>query len=160
MSDANWTTPQAAATSQSQPASPEVSAETLVLTDGVSPASPGEDVKDSEAASPIEQTAPTEVGGYDQAPVPVEQPVMVLEDMSAVEAAAPSNNGHSQESIPEAPAVENAAPEVTWPADAAESPKAAKVRKPRKAAAPKPAPTEEESSIEPPASPSSHIKIE
>jgi len=157
MSDANWAIPQAAATSQSQPASPVVSAETVVPPDAVSPASPAEDVKDSEAASPIEQTAPTEVGGYDQAPVPVEQPVMMLEDVSAVEAVAPSNNGHSQESIPEAPAVESAAAEII---QAAEAPKTRKVRKARKAAAPKPAPTEEESSIEPPASPSSHIKIE
>jgi sec-independent protein translocase protein TatB len=152
MSDANWATQ--AAASQNQPVLPIVPAETVVPTDAVSPASPPEDARAIEAAFPVKEDAPTEVGGYDQALVPIEQPVMMLEDASAVEAAAPSNNGHSQESLPETPAAESAAPEVT------QAPKAVKVRKARKTAAPKPAATEEESSIEPPASPASHIKLE
>gem|GEM_PF-6204095 len=120
---------------------------------------------DLEAASPIKEITPAETGDLDQAVVPVEQPVMVLQDMSAVEPAALPNNGHSQESTPEALAQESAASEVTQSPQAVEAPKVPKVRRPRKAAKAAPTaveavPREEEPSIQPPESPAAHIKIE
>jgi sec-independent protein translocase protein TatB len=110
----------------------------------------------ADAVSQTEAIAPVEVDGFDQAIVPVEEPVMVMQDMSVAEPAALSNNGHSQESLPERVA-----------SGVLQSPEAPKVRKVRKSSKVSKAPktgdvflAEEEASIQPPESPAAHIKIE
>jgi sec-independent protein translocase protein TatB len=107
-----------------------------------------------------EAITPTEVGGFDQAIVPVEQPELVMQETSVAEPAVLSNNGHSPESI-----LENAAPEALQSTEADEAPKVRKVRKSSKVS--KASKTgevvplkEEEPSIHPPESPAAHIKIE
>jgi gas vesicle protein len=114
-----------------------------------------------------EAIAPTEVGGYDQAPFSVDQPALVMQEISAIEPAAVSNNGHSQENVVVAVAQESPAPEVVEDTEIYQEPvilKVPKVRKSSKAPkAPKAkqvVPPEDENSIQPPESPSAHIKIE
>jgi sec-independent protein translocase protein TatB len=119
----------------------------------------------SEEAPQTEAVAPTEVGGYDQAPVPVEEPVAVLQETSVVEPVALSNNGHSQETPPDAVAQAGPAPEVSNDSEEFQEPVILRVPKVRKAPkAPKTTkavpPPEEEISIQPPESPAAHIKIE
>ena len=124
----------------------------------VTPSAPDTTISSTEAI------APTEVGGYDQAPVLVAQPEMVMQEISAIEPAALSNNGHSQENALAVLAQEGPAPEVAEDSAIPQEPvilKVPKVRKNSKAAKAKQAvPPEEENSIQPPESPSAHIKIE
>jgi sec-independent protein translocase protein TatB len=100
-------------------------------------------------------------------PAKLEQPEMVLQEVSAVEPAALSNNGHSPESavgplVQDSPATEAA--EDSEPSVVYQEPvilKVPKVRKNSKAAKAKAVvPPEEETSIQPPESPSAHIHIE
>jgi sec-independent protein translocase protein TatB len=115
----------------------------------------------------IEASAPGEVGGYDQALeplVPVEQPEMVMQEISVAEPAALSNNGHSQEAVPDALPQESPAPEVSETSEVLQTPdvvKVARVRKTPKPRKPKGfVPPEDEPSIQPPESPAAHIKLE
>jgi sec-independent protein translocase protein TatB len=118
-----------------------------------------------EEASQSEPVAPTEVGGYDQAVVPVEQPAMLMQEISLAEPVAISNNGHAQEPILESAVPEaSEVPQSPETFEVVEAPKVRKVRKTSKVPkAAKPAeatPPEEEISIQPPESPAAHIKIE
>jgi sec-independent protein translocase protein TatB len=122
-----------------------------------------------DATPQTEPVAPTEVGGYDQAVVPVEQPAMPMQEISVAGPVAISNNGHSQESILESavPPEASEASEVLQspePSEVAEAPKVRKVRKSSKvskaAKTAEAAPPEEETSIQPPESPAAHIRIE
>jgi sec-independent protein translocase protein TatB len=115
----------------------------------------------------IEASAPGEVGGYDQALdplVPVEQPELVMQQISVAEPVAISNNGHSQEAVLDAPPQASPAPEASETSEVLQTPdvvKAAKVRKTPKPRKPKGfVPPEDEPSIQPPESPAAHIKLE
>ena len=116
------------------------------------------------AAPQTQVSASTEVGGYDQALVPVEQPEMVMPEISVAEPAALSNNGHSQEAVPDALPQESPASESSEVSEALQTPEVVKVAKVRKSPKPrKPkvvVPPEEEPSIQPPESPAAHIKLE
>ena len=141
--EANQATQPVAA--ESQPAVEEIPALPVALPD---------------EAPQTEASAPTEVGGYDQALVPVEQPEMVMQEISVAEPAALSNNGHSQEAVPQ----ESPVLEVSETSEVLQTPEVVKVAKVRKSPKPrKPkvvVPPEEEPSIQPPESPAAHIKLE
>jgi len=106
-------------------------------------------VEETSAPAQVEQIKLLETGDRDQATEPVEQPVLVMQEISTDEPVALSNNGHDGESSPEAPVLESAAIEIP------ETPPTPLV--PR---AGEPAQPEEEVSIKPPQSPGAHIIIE
>ncbi len=126
------------------------------------------EIEPAPAAAPqAEPVAPTEVGGYDQAVAPVDQPAMLMQEINVAEPVAISNNGHSQVAILESAVPEaSEASEVLQPPEPSEVTEAPKVRKVRKsskvskAAKTAEAAPPEDTSIQPPESPAAHIRIE
>jgi hypothetical protein len=110
---------------------------------------PADTVEEASAPAQVEQIKLLETGDRDQATVPIEQPVLVMQEISTGEPADLSNNGHDGESAPEEPVLERAALEIP------ETPPAPLVPK-----AGGPAQPEEELPIQPPQSPAAHINIE
>jgi sec-independent protein translocase protein TatB len=117
--------------------------------------SPVEIIEDSQAPAVAEENTPP----VDE--VLIAQPVLVIQDASEAGAAALSNNGHTEENAPEAPAVESPAIAVVEASAAPVEPKVRKARKSTKASkVAETKPPEDEPSIQPPQSPGSRIRLE
>jgi len=138
-----------------QPSSAETTSDAEALEEVDAPEVTAEE---AEAALPVEEIIPAEESALEQTNLPVEQPVLVLQDSSAAEPAGEpagsSNDGHFHESVAEVQSVQGTAPEAAVATKPRKTPKA------RVSKAVKILPVEEEPAIQPPASPAAHIKIE